>query len=261
MIRNFCVAFTALAVLPAALFLLPAVHAASPEATTATVAGATTGTLPTAVIPALRSGKGNNFERRHAENLQRIKEGPIDLLFLGDSITDRWSRSPEIWNANFSKWNAANFGVGGDRTQNVLWRITNGELDGISPKVVVLMIGTNNTHTDSPADIVAGIDRTIEVIQEKLPETEILLHGVFPREPQMKDGVLETMPMDKIRVINKELPKLAEEGKVRYLDISDKFLVDGKVPADVMPDKVHLEEKGYGIWAETITPVLEEMMK
>lgn len=151
------------------------------------------------------------------------------------------------------------FGIGGDRTQNVLWRLNNCELDGISPKVIVLMIGTNNTHSDSVDDIVFGIRRIIETIQQKLPDTKILLLGIFPREPRMRNGKLDTRPPEKVREINRRLPALAQEGRVRYLDIGHHFLVDGKVPKDIMPDGVHLNENEYEIWVNAITPVLEEM--
>jgi lysophospholipase L1-like esterase len=108
---------------------------------------------------------------------------------------------------------------------------------------------------------VAGIKAIISTIHEKLPQTKVLLLGVFPREPRMRNGKPHTMPMEKIRVINRELPKLAEEGKVRYLDISNAFLVDGKVPKSTMPDGVHLSEQGYEMWAKAVAPVIEEMMK
>ena len=229
--------------------------------TTPTVSAAMSANLPAAAQPSTKVGKNSKFVWRHAANLKRIQEGPIDLLFLGDSITDRWSSVPLVWKENFGKWNPANFGVGGDKTQNVIWRITNGELDGISPKVFVLMIGTNNTHTDSPADIIKGIERIIDIIHEKTPKSKVLLLGIFPREPRMRDGKPVTMPMDKIRNINKQLPELAKQWNVRFLDITDKFLVDGKVPKDVMPDQVHPSEKGYEIWAKAIMPTLEEMMK
>ncbi len=245
----------------AATLSLPAIGTSAGIDTTATESAVTSETLPKTALPLYREGKSGKFPKRHAENLQRIKEGPIDLLFLGDSITDRWHEVPELWNASFRKWKPANFGVGGDRTENVLWRLENGELDGVSPRVVVLMIGTNNTHSNLPEDIVSGIRRIIEVIQQKAPETKILLLGIFPREPRIRNGVPVTMPMDKIKIINKELPKLAEEGKVRYLDIGNHFLSDGKVPKDVMPDGVHLNAKGYAIWAKAVTPVLKEMMK
>ena len=251
---------SALLVGTACIAMTPTAHAAASD-TSATVSRDTKSTFPFAATPRYRGGKGNRFKKLHEQFVERTKQGPVDLLFMGDSITDRWRQVPEVWEANFGKWHPANFGIGGDRTEGVLWRITHGELDGIRPRVMVLMIGTNNTHSDSPEDIVTGIKRIIEITHEKLPETKILLLAVFPREPRTVDGKLDMEPINKIKVINKELPKLAEKDYVRFLDISDKFRVDGKVPADIMPDQVHPSKKGYEIWAKAIMPVLSEMMK
>jgi len=229
-------------------------------AATKKVASATSGSLPSAAVPSEKVGKNSKFVQRHKEILEDIKKHPdTEVIFMGDSITARWVTAPDIWNGAFGKWKPINMGVGGDKTQNVLWRIEHGELEGISPKVAVLMIGTNNTHADQPKDIVTGIKQIIKVTQEKLPNTEILLLAVFPREPRMRNGKPVTTPMDRIKVINEELPKLAEPGKVRFLNINDKFLVNGKVPAEIMPDQVHPSEKGYRIWADAVAPVLEEM--
>ena len=216
--------------------------------------------------PEWREGKQGMFPRRHAENLARAKKGDIDLLFIGDSITDRWSSAPKVWNKYFGEWKPANFGIGGDRTQNVLWRIDDGELDGLSPKVVVLMIGTNNTGLDTPEDIVAGIKLILHRIHTKMPKSKVLLLGIFPRNAKVRDGREMTMQMDKIRVINESLSKgkfepFIPNDLVRYLDISDAFLVDGKVPKDIMPDGLHPNEKGYEVWAKAISPVLKELME
>lgn len=201
------------------------------------------------------------FNIRHEQNLERIKQGPIDLLFLGDSITDRWSSSPLVWDKYFGKFNPANFGVGGDRTENVLWRIENGELAGFSPKVVVLMIGTNNTHTNQPDEIVKGIGAIIKTVQQKAPQAKILLHAIFPREARMKNGKPAMEPVEKVKEVNKHLPALAKEMGVEYLDISDKFLTDGHVPKAIMPDGVHLNEAGYEIWGKAVEPAIARMME
>lgn len=260
MSRNHC--HSAAVCLLTGLLFCAAAPVSAEVTTTATVEAAaqqSTSSLPVAATPAPREGNAT-FSRRHAENLERIKQGPVDLLFLGDSITNGWSKVPEIWEKSFGRWNPANFGIGGDRTQNVLWRLENGELEGIDPEVVVLMIGTNNTHDDSPEDIVLGIQRIIDFVQYKLPHTEILLLAVFPREPSMREGQLYTMPKEKVGEINKLLPGLAQPGRVRYLDIGSNFLKDGSVPKETMPDGLHLSSDGYQIWADAVTPVLEEMM-
>ncbi len=200
------------------------------------------------------------FQMLHESFLKRGKDGKIGVLFLGDSITEGWGGSRPVWDAHFGKYDPANFGIGGDRTQHVLWRIENGELDGITPKVVVLMIGTNNIGY--PAEEIAKGDRKIvQAIRAKLPETKILLLGIFPR------GADPTQPQvvgmrDKIKAVNAELAKLDDGKTVRYLDIGPKFMEpDGSLSKEVMPDALHLSRKGYQIWAESIQSHLDEMMK
>jgi lysophospholipase L1-like esterase len=248
----------------AAAIILAAALAPAPgaaAATTGTQVADKSATGPVTVIPKFRKDKPR-FAQRHQENLERIKQAPIDLLFVGDSITDQWStKGSDVWKTHFTRWNPANFGVGGDRTENVIWRITNGELDGFSPKVMVLMIGTNNTHSNSAEDIVAGIRKIIDITRQKSPEAKVLLLAVFPREPRMRDGELYKMPSEKVREINRMLPALADGNKVRFLDIGHNFIVDGRIPKDIMPDGLHLTQKGYELWAKAITPVLEEMMQ
>src|SRR5438046_9474603 len=117
----------------------------------------------------------------HEKFLQRAKQCNIDLLFLGDSITENWTRAPEIWKQRYEPLHAANFGIGGDRTQHVLWRITNGELDGIHPKIVVLMIGTNNANSDPPERIADAIKKIVDITRDKTG-AKVLLLAVFPRE-------------------------------------------------------------------------------
>ena len=196
------------------------------------------------------------FKSMHESFLKRGKEGPIGVLFLGDSITARWKQAPEVWQQHFGAYQPANFGIGGDRTQHVLWRIDNGELDGISPKVLVLMIGTNNIG-NSAEDIIRGDKKIIEEIHQKLPQTKLLLLGIFPRAAEA------TSPMRaKIKTVNAELAKLDDGNTTRYLDIGDKFLdADGTLSKDIMPDSLHPGVKGYEIWANAMQPLLDEMMK
>jgi lysophospholipase L1-like esterase len=212
--------------------------------------------LPTESIQK-RGSKAEQFIKLHEQFLKRAHDGPIDLLFLGDSITAGWNtRGREIWDKYYAPYHAANFGLSGDRTQHVIWRIENGELDGIKPKVVVLMIGTNNTGRDSPDAIAAGVEKIVQIVCTKLPETKILLLGVFPRmKGYEKQGV-------KIAPINARISKLDDAKMIRYLDIGDKFLdADGKVPSDIMPDGLHPNDKGYQIWADAMQPLLSEVMK
>ena len=241
----------------------PGADAVSRTPTPGTAARATTPTTTRAQDPdgpsrpTLRTTRQDRFLALHESFLKRGKEGPIDIVFLGDSITERWTSAPQVWNRYLGKWKAANFGIGGDRTQHVLWRVENGELDGIKPRVLVLMIGTNNANSDAPDSIARAVTRIVHKVREKLPDTKILLLGIFPRAPRPKDM---GKPMERIREVNPQLARLDDGKMIRYLDIGDRFLVDGQVPKDVMPDGVHLSERGYEIWAKAMQPLLEEVM-
>ncbi|HEX2861202.1 MAG TPA: GDSL-type esterase/lipase family protein, partial [Lacunisphaera sp.] len=155
--------------------------------TPATPAAATAAQVDaSAAIP--KTGNARFFEL-HEKFLARGKSGPIGVLFLGDSITEGWAKAPHIWEHYFGRYQPANFGIGGDQTQHVIWRIENGELDGISPKVVVLMLGTNNSGQHTGAQIAAADRKIVGLIRQKLPETKILLLAVFPRGPRKtRDG-------------------------------------------------------------------------
>jgi lysophospholipase L1-like esterase len=195
---------------------------------------------------------------RHKEFLALAAKGDIDVLFLGDSITQGWGNN-KVWKENYTPLKAANFGIGGDQTGHVLWRLTEGkELEGISPKVAVLMIGTNNTGRDSAEQIAEGITLIVKTIHEKSPKTKVLLLGVFPRSPKA-----DAANRKKIVEINKIISKLDDGGKkVKYLDISQKFLTeDGTLTKEIMPDFLHLSVKGYEIWAEAMNPTLKELLK
>lgn len=212
--------------------------------------------------------KANNaaFFERHEAFLARGKAGPIGLLFLGDSITAGWSRRSEIWEKYFGAHQPANFGIGGDQTQHVIWRIENGELDGINPKVAVLMIGTNNTGGHTAPQIAAANKKIVSLIRTKLPDTKVLLLAIFPRGPRTnREGVViddGVKRMSIIRDVNAELAKLDDGKNVRFLDIGAKFLgADGKIPMEIMPDQLHLSPAGYQIWADAMQPLLTEMLR
>jgi lysophospholipase L1-like esterase len=204
------------------------------------------------------------FLKMHESFLQRTKEGPVGLLFLGDSITAGWTKAPEVWRKYYEKYQPANFGIGGDRTEHVLWRILNGELEGIDPQVVVLMLGTNNTGSNDADQIAAADVKIVQTIRSKLPRAKVLVLGIFPRGPRKnRDGTMDdgVKMMAIIQAVNAKLAKLDDGEMVRYLDIGDKFLVNGKIPDDVMPDQLHPNAKGYEIWASAMQPTLEAMMK
>jgi lysophospholipase L1-like esterase len=195
----------------------------------------------------------------HARFLEQAKKGNIDLLFLGDSITQGWlgrngqGEGPiEVWDRFYVPRNAADFGIGGDRTQHVLWRLDNGEVDGIKPKVVVLMIGTNNVASNSAAEIADGVKAIVAKLREKLPESKILLLGVFPRGEKPAGPARE-----KLAAVNESISKLDDGKMIKYLDIGKSFLNDdGTISRDVMPDFLHLTRKGYRIWADAMEPTL-----
>jgi len=197
---------------------------------------------------------------RHVAFLARIKQGEIGLLFLGDSITDFWpGRGADSW-AKFAPYNPADFGIAGDRTEHVLWRITHGELDGIHPKVVVLLIGINNLAqlgtAEKPEWAAAGVKKILDTVREKLPDSKILLLGVFPI--RHKDDVQRP----RVVQLNSLIQGFADGVHIQYLYFGDKFLdPTGEIPADVMPDGVHPSAKGYAIWYAAMSPTLDEMMK
>ena len=195
---------------------------------------------------------------RHEGFVAIAKKGDVDVLFIGDSITDAWrgKDAAPTWKKHFEPLKSANFGIGGDRTQHVIWRLQNGELDGIQPKVAVVMIGTNNSGQDAAEQIAAGITEVVRTIHKKSPETKVLLLGVFPR------GEKADHPQRlKLIEVNKIISKLDDGKTVKYLDIGEKFLQpDGTLPKDIMPDFLHLSARGYEIWGDAIAPAVREML-
>ncbi len=198
-----------------------------------------------------------SWKERHDKFLRRAREGDIDLLFLGDSITEGWANNA-VWQKHYAPLKAANFGIGGDTTQNVLWRLLNGEVEGIIPRVAVLMIGTNNfgLHGDAPDAVARGVATVVQTLRKKLPRTRVLLLAIFPRDE--KPGT----PMRlKIQKTNEQIARLHDGKAACFLDIGPKFLApDGTLSREIMPDFLHLSEKGYGIWAEAMNPLLKKMM-
>lgn len=184
-------------------------------------------------------------------------DGKIDVAFVGDSITARW-RGGENWTKHWGAYRAVNIGIGGDRTENVLWRLQNGELDGYKAKLFVLLIGTNNTDKKTePDDIAAGIKAIIELIKSKQPQAKILLMGIFPRGPKPSPNP----GREKITATNKLISQFQDGDKVYYMDIGDKFLQpDGTISKEVMGDFLHLAPKGYDIWAESISGKVKELV-
>jgi lysophospholipase L1-like esterase len=207
---------------------------------------------PETVVPQPRDGAWINL---HNDFLKRAKEGNVDLLFLGDSITQGWHNN-DVWKRFYGPRNAANFGIGGDRTQHVLWRIQNGELEGIHPKVVVLMIGTNNADSATVDEIAQGVKAIVEELRHRLPGAKVLLLGVFPRREKPNDPLRE-----KVKSVNEKIAGLDDGSNVKFLDIGKVFLSDdGTISREIMPDYLHLTHKGYRLWADAMEPTLWSML-
>ena len=208
--------------------------------------------------------KDGEWLKRHDGFVEEAKKGAIEVLFLGDSITDSWRKNPakKIWDERFAPLKAANFGISGDRTQHVLWRIQNGEWPGLAPKAVVLMIGTNNIggkpSGEPTTSASEGIQAIVKEIQGRSPKTKTLLLAIFPRS-EKPDHVQRVQ----VKEINDAIAKLDDGGKtVKFLDIGEKFLQpDGTLTKEIMPDFLHLTEKGYQIWADAIQESLAELLK
>ena len=208
---------------------------------------------------------GAGWVRRHEGFVAQAKQGGIDILFMGDSITDFWrNRGSNVWNQYYAPQHPANFGISGDRTEHVLWRMDNGELDGIKPKVVVLMIGTNNTGKERNGNlrntipqVIEGVQAVVADIRMRLPDSKILLLAIFPRGNKIDD-----FQRGEVAVINTVLAKLDDGKMVKFLDIGANFLeADGTLPRSIMPDFLHPNEHGYQIWADAMNPTLDVMLK
>jgi lysophospholipase L1-like esterase len=220
-----------------------------------------------AIKPAARDGK---WKVKHTAINERAKQNrDTQVIFVGDSITEGWTKVPQVWDEYFGKYKPLNAGIGGDKTQNVLWRLENGNIDGIHPKVAVVMIGTNNSNKEdfTAEQIAEGVEAIVCTLRTKLPDTKVLLLAIFPRgsDQQRKDKTQDAAynpQWDKNEKASKLASKLADGKMVVYLDINKKFLDDkGVLTRKIMPDLLHLSEDGYRIWAESITPTLENMIK
>ena len=192
--------------------------------------------------------------------LERAKDKGIQLVFLGDSITDFWqNRGKAVWDEFYAKHDAANFGVSGEHTEHTLGHIAGGILNGLHPKAVVIMIGTNNIGhiaDERPEWTADGIKKIVKTVHEKLPDANVLLLGVFPREAKA------SRHRKQIEEINAIISKLDDGKHTRYLDLTSKFTdTNGEIPKDIMPDRLHPNAAGYKIWAEGMQPLLGELMK
>jgi len=202
------------------------------------------------------------FQKKHEANLEVARQGNIDVLFMGDSITDFWRNTEgnfagkPVLDKYFGHLKVANFGIAGDTTQGVLYRLQHGEGQGFSPKAVMLMIGTNNTGRNTAAEIAEGIGAVVLELKKDFPSAKILLLGIFPRGPA-KDPVRGT-----IAEINNIISRLHDGDRVHYLDIGAKFLdAEGSISKEIMSDALHPSAKGYELWAEAVKEPLANLMK
>src|SRR5262245_40383942 len=247
------------------LFLLPAMLLAqAPAAPAAQGQGRGRGPAGPA-SPANIPFHNERNDGRHETFVNIAKAGNIDLLFVGDSITDwfYWPRGNgaatggKVWEANFAPLKPANFAIAGDTTQGVLWRMQNGELEGFKAKLIVLMLGTNNTNRNPNDEIVDGDRLIIEEFKKRQPQAKILVLGIFPRTADANAPIRAT-----IKEINSKLAKFADNKQVFYMDIGDKFLTaDGTLTTEIMGDGLHPTEKGYQIWADAILPTVKNLME
>jgi lysophospholipase L1-like esterase len=213
---------------------------------------AATAGLPETVIPRYRTETEERWITRHKQKLEAVKKGSVDLVLIGDSITAYGERQPS-YQHYFGKRKTLNLGFGGDRTQNVLYRLRSGEIDGISPKLVVLLIGTNNCG-NKPEDTVRGIQAVLAELRRRLPASKILLLSILPRAAGS--------PNDNNMAVNRMLPPLADGEIVMHLDMNSRFLnADGSLVAELFhSDFVHLSDKGYQVWWETMEPVVSAVL-
>jgi lysophospholipase L1-like esterase len=215
----------------------------------------------TAVKPAPR--KYDWWVKRHDRFVKEAKQGHVDVLFLGDSITQGWEGRGarggwDAWQKYMAPLHSANFGIGGDRTEHVLWRITQGhELRGIHPKVCVLMIGTNNLGSNTDAQIAEGVEKIVTTLHHERPHMQILLLGIFPRSPKPTDKYRE-----RIKDINRTISRMNGKDNVHYLDIGKDFLEeDGTLSKNIMPDSLHPNARGYEIESKAILPEIKQLLK
>jgi lysophospholipase L1-like esterase len=235
------------------------------------VSGTTAGQAPTAADPEAdvradrpRQRTDANSAIAHAELVEKAKKGRIDVYFVGDSITRRWGALdyPELlanWTANFFGWNAANFGWGADRIEHMLWRLDNGELDGLHPKVIVILAGANNVGSkpggdEKVANITRGLTALVRLCERKVPDATLVLTALFPRNDNM--AVVPEMER-----INAHLASMADGKKIRFVTVNDK-LADrgGKLFEGMSSDGLHPTLKAYQIWADALKPIFTELL-
>ena len=199
------------------------------------------------------------WSTRHARAVARLQQGPVDLLFIGDSITQGWEEDGRrVWDTFYGRRRAMNLGFNSDQTDNVLWRLHHGEIDGITPKLAIVMIGTNNTtmREDPPDHTAAGIQAVLTTLRTRLPQTKILLLALFPRGASSDD-------LNRLvnQAVNERLRPFADQRHVFFLDLGPHFLDKaGRLSEEVMPDALHPNERGYRLWAEGMEDLVKTLL-
>ncbi len=184
----------------------------------------------------------------------RKMKGAVDFVLDGDSITDFWQgEGREVFTKHFGKLRSIDFAIAGDRTEHVLWRLSQGQVDGLSPKLIALMVGTNNLGFNDDEQIAKGVAAVVQAYRQLCPRAVILLQGIFPRGADSKDPNRK-----RVSALNSSIKKLADGKHVIYLDFGKKFLgPDGSLSPKIMPDFLHPSAEGYEIWARAIQPIVD----
>ncbi|OHB53584.1 MAG: hypothetical protein A2Y12_17805 [Planctomycetes bacterium GWF2_42_9] len=207
------------------------------------------------------------WQPRHKAIVERVKQGNVDIIMIGDSITHGWEGAGKpVWDQYYANRNVVNMGFSGDKTEHVIWRLQNGEIENINPKLAIIMIGTNNSGGDYTSEEIAdGVKAIVCQVRTKLPNTKILMLAIFPRgdAEQRKDktkGASLNPQWERNDKASKLFAKVADNKTIFYLNINKKFLnKKGQLPRDVMPDLLHPKEKGYAIWAKAMEPMIVKL--
>ena len=230
----------------AAMGLVPSMLAAA-AAPAAKTPGITSANDPTKPVP----GGVRWFWRMHGDYLNQTKTKKFDVCFLGDSITQMWPG--DMFGKFFGKYTPVNFGIGGDRCENVLFRLNDGELKDATPKLIVMMIGTNNQGMNTAEEVAIGISTVVKALRVQCPKTKILLLGILPSAGT---------PYDKTKAINASTAKLADRSMIFYQDFGPKLLdKDGKILPGILADGVHLTRQGYQVWGQEVVPSIDKLVK
>ena len=223
--------------------------------------------------PAVRpTPRNERWQSDHAKREARLEKGNADILLIGDSITHGWKRYPDVLKKAFDTQQVVNLGHPADKTENIIWRLLHHKMDNISPRVAIVLAGTNNSNNDeyTEEEIAAGVEAIVQVLRAKLPDTKILLLGIFPRGSReqridIKNGLTEATinpQWEKTDRVNQIIKTFADGKNIVYLNINQAFLDDnGSLPVSVMPDLLHPNEKGYQIWTDAMMPTLNTMME